>query len=200
MIRWVMFRMRSFVHSALVFALLLLQTGCRNERTHVPALPGNPAPPFSLRDESGKIVSLSDFSGKVVVLDFWATWCGPCKDAVAELEALHRKYTGRGVVILGISVNKESDAPARVRTFARQHALTYPLVIDDGSAYKAYGVTRIPATYILDRGLIIRDTFPGFRPGIGADITRKIAQLLASPPVPPPRSLLRNETGNTLST
>lgn len=173
-----MVRNSSLALGSLLFAALLLLNGCRNTRSQPPALPGNPAPPFSLRDGSGRSVSLSDFSGKIVVLDFWATWCGPCKDAVGELEALHRKYAGRGVVILGISVNKERDAAERVGAFARQRKLTYPLVIDDGGAYQAYGVTRIPATFVLDRGHIIRETFPGYRPGIGNDISRTIEKLL----------------------
>jgi len=180
-IRWGMIRKSIPFQLVILVTMFLLSPACDQTRTSLPALPGNPAPPFTLKDANGKIVSLSDLSGKVVVLDFWATWCGPCKDAVGELETLQKKFADRGVIIVGISVNKESDAAVRVQEFAKRHGLTYPLVIDDGSAYKAYGVTRIPATYILDRGHIIRETYPGFRHGISSEISQRIDKLLESP-------------------
>jgi len=161
--------------------LMLLIVSCDQRRAQLPAIPGNPAPPFSLADVTGRTITLADFSEKIVVLDFWATWCGPCKNAMGELEALHRKYGEKRVVILGISVNKEADAAERVRAYAKNRGLTYLLAVDNGSAYKAYGVTRVPATYILDRNHIIRETYPGFRPGIGNEIGLTIEKLLTSP-------------------
>lgn len=163
------FRNAATMKSILIAALFVL-LGCTQTRSQPPAIPGNPAPEFSLKDVNGKTVTLADFAGKALVMDFWATWCGPCKDAVPELEALHRAYRDKGVVVIGISVNKESDAAARVKEFAARHGMTYTLVIDDGSAYKAYGVTRIPATVVIDRGHLIKAVYPGFRPGIGKEI------------------------------
>jgi peroxiredoxin len=121
---------------------------------------------------------LADHAGKVVVLDFWATWCGPCKEAVGELKELQKQFDGRGVVIIGISVDKGGDASAKVREFARQHGITYQLLIDDGSAYRSYGIARIPATFVLDRAHIIRNSYPGFQPGMGRQIALDIGKLL----------------------
>ncbi|MDA8098952.1 MAG: TlpA disulfide reductase family protein [Nitrospiraceae bacterium] len=161
--------------ACLVFTVL--PTSCKQQE-HVPAVPGNPAPPFKLVDVNGAPVRLSDFAGSVVVLDFWATWCGPCREATAELEQLHRQYADRKVVVVGISVNKEADAAERIKSFAKVHGLTYRLVKDDGSAYRAYGITIVPATFILDRNHIIRVTYPGFQPGIAKQMAMEIDKLL----------------------
>jgi peroxiredoxin len=112
------------------------------------------------------------------VIDFWATWCGPCKEATKELEDLHRRYGSRGVIVVGISIDKGADAATKVREFVTEHGLTYRVIVDDGSAYKAYGITRIPATVILDRQHIIRQSYPGFRSGLGREIALEVEKFL----------------------
>ena len=172
-------RMLANQAAVVVLTFLMSASGCtRNESK--PALPGNPAPAFSLRDLEGRSVRLADVAGKAFVVDFWATWCGPCKKASKELEDLHRRYQDRGVVIIGISVDSGGDAAEKVRSFAKEQGLTYLLLLDDGSGSvkKAYSVTRIPTTFVLDRDRIIRDLYPGFRPGLGGDIGRTIDKLL----------------------
>ncbi len=159
-----------------LLAVLLIQPACT--KPEAPALPGNPAPAFSLVDLDGKPFRLADNAGKVVVLDFWATWCGPCKKAVKELEEVHRAYASRGVVVIGISVDTGSDATARVRAFAAENGMTYPLVVDDGNVKKRYGAFRIPATFIIDRSHIIRQIYPGYQEGIGKRITADLDALL----------------------
>jgi peroxiredoxin len=160
----------------LLLSFTALLSAC--EQRQPAALPGNPAPAFSIKDASGAPVRLQDFAGKVVVIDFWATWCGPCKEATKELEGLHRQYGPRGVAVIGISVDKGTDAAAKVQEYVAKSGLTYRLLMDDGSAYKAYGIARIPATVILDRQHIIRETYPGFRPGIGKEIALEIEKYL----------------------
>lgn len=172
---------RAMVGSVLLVVMLLGPAGgCDRPGTHAPAVPGNPAPPFSLKDADGRPITLADHAGKAVVLDFWATWCGPCNDAAKELELLQKNYRDKGVVVIGISVNKERDAAARVKEFANRHGLAYVLVIDDGSAYKAYGVTRIPATFLLDREHRIREIYPGYRPGIGREIAARLDNIIST--------------------
>ena len=163
----------------LCIAFLAVFNGCK--RTTTPPTIGNPAPAFALKDLEGKVVRLSDLAGKVVVIDFWATWCGPCKKATEELESLHRKYRDRGVVVIGISVDKGGDAAAKVKEFANRQGMTYLLLMDDGTAKTAYQVNIIPATFVLDQQHIIRNTYPGFRPGIGGEIETMIEKLLNKP-------------------
>jgi peroxiredoxin len=156
--------------------VVLLFSAC--SKPEPPALPGNPAPSFSLVDVNGKQLRLADLAGKVVVLDFWATWCDPCKRAVKEMEDIQQSYKGRGVVVIGISVDTGSDAAARVRAFAAAHGMTYRLAVDQGSVKQRYGAFRIPATFILDRSHIIRRTYPGFQEGIGKRIAADVEPLL----------------------
>ncbi len=160
----------------LLFIILLLHLGCT--KSEPPALPGNPAPVFSLVDVNGKQFRLSDHANKVVVLDFWATWCGPCEKATKELESIHQAYSGRGVVVIGVSVDTGKDAGARVREFAARHGLTYLLAVDDGSLQRRYGAVRIPATFILDRGHVIRKTYPGYQEGMGKQIAADVEAFL----------------------
>jgi len=167
---------RSMIVGVSLLAALFILPGCT--KPEPPALPGNPAPAFSLVDVNGKPLRLADHAGKVVVLDFWATWCGPCKQAVKEMEDLHRAYGSKGVVVIGISVDTGSDAAARVRAFAAEHGMTYLLAVDDGSVKRRYGAARIPATFILDRQHIIRQTYPGFQEGIGKRIAADMEPLL----------------------
>jgi len=166
------------VTAFLALSLLLLGAGCTSQQKQAPAVPGNPAPAFSLNDVDGKPLRLSDLAGSVVVLDFWATWCDPCKKSMPEFEQLSREYGNKKVVVLGISLDKGADAPASVRAYAGEQKLTYRMAVDDGSVAKAYGIVRIPATVILDRGHVIRETYPGFRPGLGKEIALEIDKLL----------------------
>ena len=96
-------------------AVLFVVPSCKPKETPTAAI-GNKAPSFTLKDTNGKTVSLSDFSGKVVIIDFWTTWCPPCKESSKELEKLHRKYGERDVVVLGVSALTYRQAVYHSRT------------------------------------------------------------------------------------
>jgi len=125
---------------------------------------------FSWTDETGKKVSFADFSkGNVVLINFWATWCGPCKRELPDLVALRDEYKDKNIKILGISVDRDGDVLNLVHTFAVQANLAYPIVIDNGDLEQAFGGIRgIPTSFFVNRkgeivkkmiGLQTKETF-----------------------------------------
>jgi thiol-disulfide isomerase/thioredoxin len=123
------------------------------------APPGLPsallAPDFKLMAASGKQASLSDFRGKVVLLDFWATWCGPCVEELPVLVALQKKYESKGFTVVG--VNMDSMGAPAVIDFVRQNALNYPILLSGGDLPADYPVPGFPTAFLIDRrGAIIQ--------------------------------------------
>lgn len=118
------------------------------------------APDFNLKDVSGKTVRLADFKGKVLVVNFWATWCGPCRAEIPSLIKLRNLYHDRGLEIIGISLDE--DGPEPVAGFAKQFKINYPIVIGSLTDVNAYGpFDSIPTTFIVDRQGKIRSTHLG---------------------------------------
>lgn len=168
--------MRPFL-TIVLLALVMSLYSCQKKDLTVAEI-GKKAPSFSLRDVNGNLVSLSDFQGRVVVIDFWATWCGPCKESSQELERLHNSYKDRGAVVLGISMDIGSGAAGNVKDFAGRYNLTYRMLIDDGAVSKSYKVTNIPLTYILDKDHVIVRSLVGYVPGYEGIISDEIERLL----------------------
>lgn len=133
------------------------------------------APDFTLRNLKGDWVTLSDFRGQPVVLNFWATWCAPCRAEIPHLEELYTKYKDQGLVVLG--ANTETDY-MKVKGFA-QSQISYSVLLDGGTQAQAYDVKGIPCTYYIDRKGIVRHRSVGFGPGDEALIEEKIKELLA---------------------
>ncbi len=164
--------------TVIISAVLFSLHSCKREEISLPVT-GNTAPSFTLKDNHGKEVSLSDFPGRVVIIDFWAVWCHPCKESTAELEKLHRKYKDRGVVILGVSMDSGGNALEKVKDFAGKRGLTYPMLMDNEKASTSYAVYNIPATYILDRNHVIVKIYKGYMPGLGDKMAEQIEKLLS---------------------
>jgi peroxiredoxin len=128
-----------------------------------PATPtaNDEAPAFSLPDLSGHTVSLSDFGGKVVILDFWATWCPPCKREIPDFISLQNEYGPKGLQVVGVALD-EAD---KVRAFAKANGMNYPVAIGNDNVAAAYGgISGIPTTYVLNRQGRIVARFEGYRP------------------------------------
>jgi len=111
------------------------------------------APDFTLQGEDGKTYRLSDYRGKVVVLNFWATWCPPCRYEMPSMERAHRKVQGENIVLLAVDVGESED---KVFEFTGQFPVTFPLLLDiDGAVIQKYPVIGLPTTFVIDpRGII----------------------------------------------
>ncbi|MDI6792749.1 MAG: TlpA disulfide reductase family protein [bacterium] len=119
------------------------------------------APDFTLDKLEGGVLTLSDLVGKVVILDFWATWCPPCRMEIPGFVELYSKYKGKGVEIIGLSLDRQGESV--VRSFAQQHQINYPLVMATPEIVMAYGgVQSIPTTFLIDRQGNIANRHIGF--------------------------------------
>lgn len=141
------------------------------------APPAKQAPEFTLLNvKTGKMVSLSEYKGKVVLLDFWATWCVPCRKAIKGYEELFKEKHQEGFVVLAVSVDKRVK---KLKDFVDKRPVSYPMLHDpDKKAMKAYGVFRIPTTFIIDRTGAIKYKYVGGGENMEKIIKEKVEELL----------------------
>jgi len=136
-----------------------LLAGCQVGTTRHPLTVGDIAPDFTLAAFSGRTIHLGDYPQHVVLLNFWASWCGPCAQEAPELEKVWQAYREKGFVIIGVNIwDEESNA----RTFIVTHGLTYPTGRDEGERVAlAYGVGALPTNFLIDRQGKIVIRYPG---------------------------------------
>ena len=142
----------------LIFSMLLPACGRDTEKKG--AISSNPpAPDFTLQDLKGKTWKLSDLKGKVVFINFWATWCPPCRDEMPSMQKLYTEMADTPFQMLAVLTN---DDPMAAERFARQHGFTFPILIDrKGNIGGLYGITGVPETFIVDPGGILRRKYIG---------------------------------------
>ena len=122
-----------------------------------------PAPAWKLKDVDGNVVSSDQFKGKVLVVDFWATWCGPCRTEIPGYVALQKKYRDAGLVVIGVSLDQQG--PGVVKKFITTQKVDYQIVMGTDEVVEAFGgMDAIPTTFIIDRDGNIRDRKVGAEP------------------------------------
>ena len=137
------------VATALVVAGLILTRHNRGSGAKSPTARGTLAPDFTLPQLDGQPIRLSSYRGKIVLLDFWATWCDPCREEIPHFIELQERYSQAGFQIIGVSMD---DAPDPVRTFYQQFQMNYPVVMGNAGIGEDYGgVLGLPIAFILDR-------------------------------------------------
>lgn len=170
----------------LVFVSLVF-TGCTTTQSNNPTNNQNTnnttnstreiAPDFSWKDANGKVVKLSDLKGKVVLIDFWATWCGPCRMTIPHVEAIYEKYKGKGVEVLG--VNLDQGNIEKVQQFIKDYGMKYLIIADPNSKVGSlYGVNSIPRFFIVDKNGRIAKVIVGYQDNLGDVISKEIDALL----------------------
>ena len=133
-----------------------------------------PAHDFTLKDLNGNDVKLSSFKGKAVIINFWATWCHPCREEIPDLQKGYDENKDNGLVILGVNI-KENES--KVSKFAKDYKMTYPILLDiDGTTSDAYRVFGIPMSFFIDRNGLVKDSFIGML--TKEDLSKKLAMIL----------------------
>jgi peroxiredoxin len=139
-------------------------------------LKGQPAPDFVLRTLDNANLRLSEHLGEVVVLNFWATWCGPCRQEMPLLDQLYNKYRRAGLVLLSVNLDDAADRAAEMASALR---ITYPVLLDTRKEVsRAYAVGTMPVTVLIDREGVVRYVSEGYKPGYEKGYADELRKLL----------------------
>ena len=168
---------RWFVILILCLEILSLLHGCGKELEES-TLPL--APNFTLQTIDGQEVTLSNLKGKVILLDFWATWCGPCRESIPHLIQLHRTYQKDGLEVIGMNVEKgDMDG---VRRFVKSMDIPYPIVSSPDDVQRDYRVSSLPTSIFIDKQGRIREKMVGFTSEIAKRMTARAVTFLSEKP------------------
>ncbi|PKG82579.1 TlpA family protein disulfide reductase [Colwellia sp. 75C3] len=137
---------------------------------------GQPAPDFTLKSMAGTNLKLTEQRGKIIVINFWASWCGPCRKEMPVLQKFYDKYQELGVSVWGVNVEQENQAG---RDFLADLNLSFPILFDASNTISAmYQVEAMPTTIIVDRDGLVRYAFKGYKPGYEKKYAKAIKKLI----------------------
>lgn len=135
-----------------------------------------PAPDFTLKTNNGNNMRLSELRGQVVLINFWASWCGPCRQEMPLLDDIHSKYSKLGFTVLGVNVDKD---PKQADKILKDIPVTFPILYDsESSVSKTFNVNAMPTTVIVDRNGEMRFLHLGYKPGYEDDYIAHIKTLI----------------------
>ncbi|MCF6281548.1 MAG: TlpA family protein disulfide reductase [Candidatus Polarisedimenticolaceae bacterium] len=170
--------MKSNLHSSrlLLKSALLFLSACLLLTSAYAVEENEKAPDFTLKSRSGENLKLSEFRGELVMVNFWASWCGPCRQEMPELESLYQQYKGMGFTLLGINVD---DQIKNADKMLKQIPVSFPVLYDsEHKVSDLYEVAAMPTTILIDRNGTIRDIHHGYQPGTEQLYQKQIEALL----------------------
>jgi peroxiredoxin len=134
------------------------------------------APDFALKSTRGENLRLSEHRGEVVLLNFWASWCGPCRQEMPILNTLHQRYNKLGFSVIGVNVDKDSSLADKL---LKDIPVTFPVLLDDtGAVSNSYTVSAMPTSVLIDRDGNMRFLHKGYKPGYEQEYENEIKELL----------------------
>jgi len=134
------------------------------------------APDFTLHSRGGQNLRLSDYRGQIVLINFWASWCGPCRQEMPLLQNLYHRYSKLGFTILGVNVDSDST---KANNYLRDMQVTFPILYDNSnSVSKRFNVNAMPTTVIVDRNGNMRFLHQGYKPGYEKDYKKEVVSLI----------------------
>lgn len=135
-----------------------------------------PAPDFTLKSNTGKNIRLSDLRGQVVMINFWASWCGPCRQEMPILDDLYKRYSKLGFTLIGVNVEQDSS---KANAYLKDIPVSFPILYDTGNlTSKLYNVNAMPTTVMVDRNGNMRFIHHGYKPGYENDYKKQIKALI----------------------
>ena len=159
---------------AIVLFAGLLVYGCSSSTDEI-INTADIAPDFQLTDLAGKQVKLSDFRGRPVILNFWATWCGPCRVEMPHFQQVYEEWSDRGLVVLAVNIG---ESPTLVKEFALDYGLSFPVLLDiEAEVAQRYNIRPIPTTFFIDKSGAIQDMVIGAFPSKSA-IEKKLDKII----------------------
>lgn len=173
----------AIVGIAVVVIIAVVAIVLSQRQKYEPVVAGVDALEFTLPDLDGYSHSLSEYRGKVVFLNFWATWCEPCKDEMPSMQALYEKLQGQPFEIVAVSV--DSDSAAKVKDFITSYGITFPVLHDrKGKIKEAYKTTGVPETFIVDQNGVVAEKIWGPKDWSNPSAVITILDLLENGPRP----------------
>ena len=143
-------------------------------------LTARPAPTVTVTSPNGEAYRPTDAKGKVLFVDFWATWCGPCKASFPRIDGLYKQHKDKGLEVVAIN---EDEERSKVPEFLADTKATFPIAFDkDGKAAQAFGVQTMPSSFLIDRRGVVRFAHSGYHPEEAAQIEAEMKALLAESP------------------
>jgi thiol-disulfide isomerase/thioredoxin len=165
-------------YSLLASLLVLTFLSCSRTENGAAVSSTGAAPSFILSTVKSDRVSLDDFRGKVVMIEFFASWCPPCQMIAPEIKSVYEKYRDKGFIVLAISIDHGPTAVSAVNNFVKMFALPYPVLFDDGKVSRQYQVISIPTSFIIDKQGKLRSKHIGLLPDFSDTLSREIETLL----------------------